>query len=278
MESLTSMDKPERHVLLVVEGDKAEKELVDALFRAFNPNAKWHVHPYHTVIHDLIERIVDDYDGDYDNIELCNVLADMLLESQQLEREKLLNTKFTDVILMFDFDPQDNRLNPIELRKMLKSFDDSTDTDRGLLLLNYPAIESVKEAAALGFEDYLDRYCYINMGQSYKASVNTLIGQQKGKFNSFKDYTSAHLTRAIAWTVSKVQHLLSEVPAEQTFRFSGKNDLAKTCRDLSRMDLLDYQLNECFENGRVATCGTGPFFIAIWEKALDGAWKSLFGE
>jgi hypothetical protein len=47
---------------------------------------------------------------------------------------------------------------------------------------------------------------------------------------------------------------------------------------MSREDLFDYQV-QLFKNvGKVASCGTGTFFIALWERSLDGAWKSLYGE
>ena len=54
----------------------------------------------------------------------------MLPDNEVVKRDMLLNTTFTDVILMFDFDPQDNRMDADELRKMMVPFDDSSDTDR----------------------------------------------------------------------------------------------------------------------------------------------------
>ena len=37
------MGGAEHNVLLVVEGEKAEKDLVEAMFAAFNPKATWYV-------------------------------------------------------------------------------------------------------------------------------------------------------------------------------------------------------------------------------------------
>ena len=124
------MDETLRSLLLIVEGEKEEPRLIEALFKAFNPEVTWQVYPYRTVIHDLIQKIVSHYDGDYDNIDIKKALTDMLPDNEVVKRDMLLNTTFTDVILMFDFDPQDNRMDADELRKMMVPFDDSSDTDR----------------------------------------------------------------------------------------------------------------------------------------------------
>ena len=148
------MARRKHNVLLVVEGEKEEPRLVGSLFATFNPDADWEVYPYRTVVHDLIEKIESDYDGDYENIEICKVLADMCPNDPEA-LHTLLDTTFTDVILLFDFDPQDDRFNPEAFRKMMRTFNDSGDTDRGLLLINYPSVESVKEAVALTYEEFV---------------------------------------------------------------------------------------------------------------------------
>ncbi len=92
------MRRPKHNVLLIVEGAKDEPRLVDSLFKAFAHNEEWLIHLYGTVIHDLVARINSDYDGDYDSIEIRKVLVEMLPDNQQVIRDKLLYTKFTDVI------------------------------------------------------------------------------------------------------------------------------------------------------------------------------------
>ena len=136
MGSSTSMASTRKNALRVVEGEREEPKLVNALFGAFNPEADWVVYEYRTVVHELIDVIVGKYDGDYENLEVCRVLAEEAYAKNEVEQaERLLYTKYTDVILMFDFDPQDDRFNPIEMKKMMAAFCDSTDTDRGLLLI-----------------------------------------------------------------------------------------------------------------------------------------------
>lgn len=200
------MDCPERHALLVVEGDKEEHRLVNSLFKAFAPDAKWRIHTYGTVIHDLIEKINVDYGGDFDNIEIRKVLVDMLPDGESPIRDMLLYTRFTDVILMFDFDPQDDRMSIDGLRKMVELFNDSGDTDRGLLLINYPAVESVKEAAALHYDTFLESFANSGALDSYKQDVSQKVSKVHGRYADFRTYDARSLVWAIGHTVGKVFH------------------------------------------------------------------------
>lgn len=274
------MASTRKNVLLVVEGEREEPKLVSALFRAFNPEADWVVYEYRTVVHELIAMIVDKYDGDYENLELCRVLAEEAYVKNEVEQaERLLYTKFTDVILMFDFDPHDDRFDPTEMKKMMVAFCDSTDTDRGLLLINYPAIESVKESAAMRYEKFAERFVSAADLTSYKAAVSGIVGAHgSNRLSTFDKFGGAELAISIAHTVGKIQHLVQGLPLEETFPMSSDTKLARLCRELSREALFDYQVEKYLNEGEVATCGTGTFFIALWERSLDGAWKSLYGE
>lgn len=272
------MRRPKHNVLLIVEGAKDEPRLVDSLFKAFAHDEEWLIHLYGTVIHDLVAKINSDYDGDYDNIEIRKVLVEMLPDDQQAKRDRLLYTKFTDVILMFDFDPQDDRMDIDGLRKMQSSFNDSSDTDKGLLLINYPAIESVKEAAALPYEVYLETFTQMSDIDSYKQIVNQTISGYSGSYGNFATYGAGLFAKAIANTVGKVQHMLDGLGIEETFPFTHAGSLSDCCWNISLTDLLDFQIREYTKNGRVASCGTGPFFIAGWKRSLDGAWKAYYGD
>jgi hypothetical protein len=272
------MNRAIRNVLLVVEGDKEEHRLVDVLFNTLIHEAEWKIYTYGTVIHELIRRINDDYDGDFENIEIRKVLAEMLPDSAEATRDMLLCTRFTDVILMFDFDPQDDRMDIEGLRTMVSIFNDSSDTDRGLLLINYPAIESVKETAALPYDVFLKSYTNREALKTYKQDVNQTVSKYPGHYNDFRDYGAKPLTKAIAYTVGKIQYVLDNRQMEKTFPYMHSESLSDICWSIPLLRLLDYQIEEYKSNGKIAACGTGPFFVAAWKKSLDGAWKAFFGD
>ena len=142
-------------------------------------------------------------------------------------------------------------------------------------MINYPAVESIKEAAALPYEDFLSSTVHIDSADSYKAFVNHVVSERSGKLNDFAAYGSEPFTRAIAHTVGKIQHLVEGIPVDQTFPFTRGKSLSEACWSIPRLDLLDYQLDRYSTSGTVATCGTGHFFIAMWKRSLDGAYKSF---
>ena len=72
--------------------------------------------------------------------------------------------------------------------------------------------------------------------------------------------------------------MLDGLGIEETFPYTHAGSLSDCCWNISLIDLLDFQIREYAENGRVASCGTGPFFIAGWKRSLDGAWKAYYGD
>jgi len=279
MASSNNVEKKLHNTLLVVEGESAEPKLVQILFDKFVPDAMHVVYPYRANIHDLIEKINREYYGDYESIEICRVLAEMLPEDDDWH-DRLLYTRFTDVILMFDFDPQDDRFDKEELRRMLEACCDSTDTDKGLLLINYPAVEAVKEAASLSYEQYLDSFIKTSDLRRYKEIVNDAMRMSKMVSpHDFTRYNVTSLLQSIAYVVGKVQYLVDGVPLEKTFPMSSKSyeSLSDLCAAISGIEVFDYEVGKCNSKGLIATCGLGPLFIANWGRALDGAWKKCFG-
>jgi len=270
-----------RNILLIVEGKREEPKLVESLFKAFVTDAIYSIYSFETNIHALIEIIVNDYDGDYENLEIRGVLVDMLSDEDEQTKSMLLYTKFTDVILMFDFDPQDNRLNLAQLRRMMEVFNDSADTDRGLLLLNYPAVEAVKVATALPYETFLESCYDASRYRSFKQQASEIVGANGGgHLFTFTDYNVKMLLTAIAQTVGKIQHLVQGVAVENTFPMmrGGSERLSDLCLSISHLDVLDYESILMHDANQVATLAMGTLFIAAWSRELDGAWKSCFGE
>jgi len=134
------------------------------------------------------------------------------------------------------------------------------------------------ESVVCAYDEFAHSFSSVTSKESYKAEVNGLLAHRRGRFNNFKDYGAQAFTQSIAWTVGKIQFLVLNYPIEQTFPYSKTSELAEACQGVSRLDVLDYQINEFEKRRRVATCGTGPFFISIWMRALDGSWKAFFGD
>lgn len=145
---------------------------------------------------------------DFESLDLVLFLNEHL----KLDSEILLHEKdFTDIILIFDFDPQDPSYSPSILEDMLLHFDDSTSS--GKLFINYPMVESYKDFKSLHDPDFATstvdaltlktrhkdnnqykalvnaRSFVNNWNQITKTVGNYIIKSKKGKIESLLDMT-----------------------------------------------------------------------------------------
>lgn len=160
---------------MLVEGNKSEPQLFNKCFRIINGRSK-DINPeiisFGTTIYSLFKELMRSFSDNSDNIDIqaidtINFLKDFFLAKiNDLElkqnnfnnqnRKDLIKTfndyidilssrsnKFTDIILIFDFDPHVPCFNEKNLDDLFKIFSDSTNK-RGKLYINYPMHESFK--------------------------------------------------------------------------------------------------------------------------------------
>lgn len=148
-----------KNILLIVEGDKTEKEFFKRIEELLNEKLKCHfnIYSFKTNIYTLYNKIKkDDY---YLNIQ------DVLIEMNEEYRNELEEKSFSDVYLIFDLDAQHTRINETRsydeiikdntsiVSEMIKHFDNETDPTKGKLYINYPMMESFKDCDSLTFFD-----------------------------------------------------------------------------------------------------------------------------
>lgn len=92
-----------KQVLLIVEGIKQEIKLFQALFRCYGLDIGYEIVSYNTNIYELYERMFSD--GFQDDLSLLGVLKERASE----EDKWLFDQDYSDVLLVFDYEPQDNR-------------------------------------------------------------------------------------------------------------------------------------------------------------------------
>lgn len=171
-------------ILLLVEGEKAEKELFEHFYRLYGID-HMEIVAYKTHIYAFYNRLKRDYADEEGNIDFEFIDIPLFLnEYLNLKGERLLNeADFTDIILVFDFEPHDSQFDPIKLEILLDNFSDSTG--RGKLFINYPMVESFKDTNSLSNPRFNESTVHLNSlknrfrGTSrYKQMVdsNTCIG------------------------------------------------------------------------------------------------------
>ncbi len=123
-------------ILVIVEGAKTDFNLMKRLINIYGISENHQIVSYNTNIYTLYNQLPDNYD-DYDNIDLLQLLKE---REKDESKRALLDEHYSDILLIFDLDPQAPDFAPQKIIKMANYFTESTNM--GKLYLNYPMVES----------------------------------------------------------------------------------------------------------------------------------------
>lgn len=124
-----------KKILLITEGQE-DKKVLSRIFRTYNKEVD--IVTFKTNIYQLID-LYDDQKMEYENIDLQHVLLHELSNLKSSE-VKILQDRYVDTFLIFDFDPHAPQARLDKLEDFVKFFQDSSDM--GKLYINYPMMES----------------------------------------------------------------------------------------------------------------------------------------
>lgn len=148
MESLMKADG--KNILIICEG-KDEERLFNKLFELYPIDANYVLYQYQTNLHLFGKFLIEEYidkGSDIDDLDIIQVLKDYRFES-------ILDMKYTDILLVFDFDSQDPRYSPDRLKQLQYLFSESTN--QGQLYINYPMIEAALDFDEIPDSDYINK-------------------------------------------------------------------------------------------------------------------------
>ena len=129
-----------KKVLVIAEGEN-DKSVIKRLFRAYQENIE--VVAFKTDVYQLFD-MYEEQKIQYEDIDLQQTLLSERVNLTPDER-RILQDRYVDVFLVFDFDPHASRANIRKLRKLLAHFRDSSDM--GKLYINYPMMKSYQHIA-----------------------------------------------------------------------------------------------------------------------------------
>lgn len=174
----------DKKILLLTEGEKLEKELFTHLYLLYDiKNVQ--IIPYKTNIYNFYHRLLKDYGRDGEiNFDVIDIPL-FLNEYFGWEQGDLLNRDdFSDILLVYDFDPHDSNYSPEKIIKLLNHFNESTDN--GKLYINYPMIESFQHIKSINDPSFFESMITLNdltkryRGSSYykkEVKENTFISK-----------------------------------------------------------------------------------------------------
>ena len=158
-----------RKVLLIVEGEADEVRFFRRIFKSCYRTLDYSFYSYRTNLHVLAQELYNNYpDFESDNIDIRLVLASI---ESDLNKKKLLKDQYSDVFLIFDFEPQDPNAHFDTVKRMLNYFSDSTE--QGKLFINYPMMQSYKHFSNLPDRDFDQKAVTIEETKKYKSMVAT---------------------------------------------------------------------------------------------------------
>ena len=162
-------------ILMLVEGAKTDVKLMQHLVKVYGISESHQIVSYNTNIYELYNRMFKD--GQQDSCDLLQILKE---KEKDEDKKKIFDDRYSDILLIFDLDPQDPQFSPEHILEMLRYFSESTD--QGKLYLNYPMVEAFYHMKAIPDEMY----------NSYTATMQELKnGSYKARVrneNRNKDY------------------------------------------------------------------------------------------
>lgn len=159
------MNKPK--ILFLVEGAKTDVRLMQKLLSIYGFDQKYEIVSYNTNIYTLYNEMFRDNDpADLD-------LLQVLKEHERDPRKKpLFDQSYSDILLIFDLDPQDPLFTSDKIQRMTEYFVESSDM--GKLYLNYPMVEAfyhMHDIPDAHFNEYFATQEELSNG-TYKQRVN----------------------------------------------------------------------------------------------------------
>lgn len=267
---MTAEHGREKSILAIVEGRKREPALMKAMLDKFGISERYRIVSFETVVYQLFSYL--DACGGPEEAELVDVLRD--LNAGDEEKLRLLEGPFTDVVLVFDFDPQDDRYDEGALRRYAEAFCDSTDS--GLLFINYPSVESYRDFEALGDASFVDeRVAFVGGGVGGRG-YKEYVAERRNGLDDVAHIDALQWARIIAMHVSKAQHLLEGKGVEDCAYWAPSCDLAAEATGVDLRMLLDFEIKALGTGGVYPLC-TCVLFICSWARSINGVWKKASG-
>lgn len=208
-------DKPK--ILFVVEGQDDEA-FVSRMCELFEFKAS--IYTVRANIYALYQKVKDDLFADTQQV---------LLEMRGHESDKsVLGQEYTDIFLVFDCDPHhtfgrdDANALPLKerfarnmgiIKKMVERFNESTDPQKGKLLINYPMLESFRDCDEFFDQKYADAEVKLEDVCVYKRKVG-LRGLVR---YHIRDYSRSNMLSLIKQNVCKLNKLLGGEFASQLY-------------------------------------------------------------
>lgn len=246
------MNSKNPKILMLVEGAKTDVKLMKHLLDMYGISETHEIVSYNTNIYTLYKEMF--VDNEPESIDLLQ-----LLKSRETDESKkaLFNESYSDILLIFDLDPQDGEFSAEKIMEMQNYFTESSDM--GKLYLNYPMVEAFYHMKDIPDEEYNDRTVELQelLDKSYKTRVN--------RENRNRNYTKFAVTREECDIVIKQNIGKGRVIAKVS-----DNIIVPNSNVLDSKVILKNQLDYMEQNQKLYVLCTCVYYIWHYNSGLLG--------
>lgn len=241
------MNKIKSKILVLVEGEKTDVKLMRHLLNVYGIDNNHEIVSYNTNIYTLYNEMFSDNDP-----ESFDILQILRTHENNIEKKKLFDAYYSDILLIFDLDPQDTQFSPEKILRMMEYFVESSDM--GKLYINYPMVESFYHMKSIPDEMYNTYVVTLDelKNKSYKTRVS--LENRNHDYRKFA-VDRKECTIVIKQNIEKA-HLLTNTCAASVV------DAAES------HNILLAQLKKMCEEGEIGVLCTCGFYISDYNPKL----------
>lgn len=202
------MGKEKTKILILVEGAKTDVRLMDHLLKVYGIDKNHTIVSYNTNIYTLYDEMFAD--GDPDSKDLLQVLK---THERDVSRKGIFDDSYSDILLIFDLDPQDDKYSANKMIEMAEYFTESSDM--GKLYINYPMVEAFYHMKAIPDPDY-SSYT-VTMAELKAHTYKERVSRERHglSYDRFA-VTKADCDTVIRQNIEKAG-MIAEMPADMTY-------------------------------------------------------------
>ena len=162
------MSNNRKKILMLVEGARTDVRLMNHLLDIYGISNRHEVVSYNTDIYTLYKEMFED--NDPDSMDILQVLRSRFDDNDKTK--KMFEPVYSDILLIFDLDPQSHGFDEEKIIKMQAYFNESSDM--GKLYVNYPMVESFYHMSTIPDPNYYTRTATLSERRrgEYKLRVN----------------------------------------------------------------------------------------------------------
>ena len=196
-------------ILVLVEGEKTDYKLMERLLQMYGIGESHEIVSYNTNIYTLYNQMFRD--GDPESVDILQILKE---HEPNEAKKKIFDYRYSDILLIFDLDPQDPAFTADKILEMVSFFVESSDM--GKLYLNYPMVEAfyhMKDIPDAAYDSYTATLEELR-NHKYKERVNRENrNHDYSKFATTKEECSTVIKQNIdkAWLLAETERVVDGI-------------------------------------------------------------------